>query len=556
MRTTDLFKFNRSSKRLNESLEKTFGTRINFEDFDTAKLEDARNKLRTQIHTARSESSFNEDLENETLTKAQFMHDAIVAELMDRQEHIVDTTVEEGDGSLESQVAQILKRFDENMNEIGGYGDPDQSKVVALLSQGDVEGAVEEVWYAYSDQDGGEIRNMDSYIEDLEADFADLAQGSEDEGGDTDDAYALASAGHGSDEDYGDFPESMEERIRDPEDWDEGNTEPPNNFAVYINGKKWKVFRGRGYYADDERERAHYYQLQDWARKKSAATGKKWEVSITGENPTESISTEGSHQADTTMKHIKNPTAGEKKAAKDIKPGTAGYKDRIDMLKSAEKDGRLKGESAPPTAKGERMVKHIKAGYAKDGKLTDKEKSIAYATAWKQHNKESVETGDDMTRLQEGEIQQASAIVTAKTMVDRVGRWIEELSGMENDTLLQLGDSIRDEMGQEQAKAFIEAVAPAIQQALETLKGTRDTLSSGVRSLASGEQPADMLGAEPGADMSAPAEPDAMNAEEPIPGVEDEFAAAEPAAGGMETAGREQRESIDRQSRLMKILAG
>jgi len=76
-------------------------------------------------------------------------------------------------------------------------------------------------------------------------------------------------------------------RRRDPEDWDEGNTEPPNNFAIYINGKKWKVFKGRGYYADDERERAHYYQLKDWARKKSEATGKKWEVSITGEPATD-----------------------------------------------------------------------------------------------------------------------------------------------------------------------------------------------------------------------------------------------------------------------------
>lgn len=52
--------------------------------------------------------------------------------------------------------------------------------------------------------------------------------------------------------------------------------------------------------------------------------------------------TEASHQAATTMKHVKNPTAGEKKAAKDIKPGVKGYKDRVDMLKSAEKDGRLK----------------------------------------------------------------------------------------------------------------------------------------------------------------------------------------------------------------------
>ncbi len=76
------------------------------------------------------------------------------------------------------------------------------------------------------------------------------------------------------------------ERIRDPEDWDEGNTEPPNNFAIYINGKKWKVFQGRGQYADDFREKQHYQQLKDWARKKSQDTGKKWEVYITGEAPT------------------------------------------------------------------------------------------------------------------------------------------------------------------------------------------------------------------------------------------------------------------------------
>lgn len=48
-------------------------------------------------------------------------------------------------------------------------------------------------------------------------------------------------------------------------------------------------------------------------------------------------------------------------------------------------------EKAPPGAKAERMVKHIKAGYSKDGKLTDKEKSIAFATAWKAHNKGKTE---------------------------------------------------------------------------------------------------------------------------------------------------------------------
>ena len=56
-------------------------------------------------------------------------------------------------------------------------------------------------------------------------------------------------------------------------------------------------------------------------------------------------------------------------------------------------------EVAPPGAKAERMVKHIKKSYSKDGELTDKEKSIAYATAWKHKNKmkkEEVELSEKM----------------------------------------------------------------------------------------------------------------------------------------------------------------
>lgn len=53
-----------------------------------------------------------------------------------------------------------------------------------------------------------------------------------------------------------------------------------------------------------------------------------------------------SHQAKTTMKHIKNPTQGEIEASKHMKSGTAGYADRIAMLKSAEARGALKKEEA------------------------------------------------------------------------------------------------------------------------------------------------------------------------------------------------------------------
>ena len=64
-------------------------------------------------------------------------------------------------------------------------------------------------------------------------------------------------------------------------------------------------------------------------------------------------------------------------------------------------DGTEMKEEAPKGAKYERMVKHIKKSYAKDGKLTDKEKSIAYATAWKHKNKKEeveIEEGAAWTR--------------------------------------------------------------------------------------------------------------------------------------------------------------
>jgi hypothetical protein len=51
-----------------------------------------------------------------------------------------------------------------------------------------------------------------------------------------------------------------------------------------------------------------------------------------------------SHQSKTTMKHISNPNAAEKKAAKDIKPGIKGVRDRLAMLQAAKARGALKNE--------------------------------------------------------------------------------------------------------------------------------------------------------------------------------------------------------------------
>jgi len=56
-----------------------------------------------------------------------------------------------------------------------------------------------------------------------------------------------------------------------------------------------------------------------------------------------------SHQASTTMKHISNASPALKKAAKDIKPGVAGYRDRVDMLKA----GGVKEETVDESLLGQ-----------------------------------------------------------------------------------------------------------------------------------------------------------------------------------------------------------
>lgn len=180
---------------------------------------------------------------------------------------------------------------------------------------------------------------------------------------------------------------------------------------------------------------------------------------------------------------------------------------------------------------------------------------------------------DDSEEITEGATDKAGAVVTAKTMVDRFTRWIEEIAGIENDTLLTLGDTIRDEMGQDQAKAYLEAVAPAIETALNALKSSREVLATGVRSLTGDVQPAELLGkgqdgmdmgqempGEPGMEPEMPGEMSPDGEIEPGMADElntepDEFAVSEPAIGGADAEGRAKRESIQFSSNILRILS-
>jgi hypothetical protein len=85
-------------------------------------------------------------------------------------------------------------------------------------------------------------------------------------------------------------------------------------------------------------------------------------------------------------KRFKTHTAG-KSYAKVHNLGFASSEYYFDKVK----DQSAVAEVAPPGARAERMVKHIKKSLSKDGKLSDKDKAIAYATTWKAHNAGKVE---------------------------------------------------------------------------------------------------------------------------------------------------------------------
>ncbi len=166
----------------------------------------------------------------------------------------------------------------------------------------------------------------------------------------------------------------------------------------------------------------------------------------------------------------------------------------------------------------------------------------------------ALEERDDVTvaideaieTLSEGEEDKAELVMAAKDMVDRVTSWMEDTAEMQTESMLELADAIRDEMGSEQAEAFTASVKPALEAMYGVMETTRVTLTNGVGLLTGEGEPMDTMGAEePDMDMEPTVDGDAdMDMDMDAP-ADDDFGADDAAAGGEELGGREKRESID-----------
>jgi hypothetical protein len=140
--------------------------------------------------------------------------------------------------------------------------------------------------------------------------------------------------------------------------------------------------------------------------------------------------------------------------------------------------------------------------------------------------------------ITESEMAKSEAILAAKDMVDSIQDMLEKISKMQNEQLPALLDTIRDQIGTEQAETFKGTVGPLLQSLAQTLQQGRESADNAARGLA-GEgaaQPMDMgMGAGLGNEVPAAPMSD-LDGDEG-----DAFGAVDAAAGGDEELGRERR---------------
>lgn len=226
----------------------------------------------------------------------------------------------------------------------------------------------------------------------------------------------------------------------------------------------------------------------------------------------------------------------------------------LDVINQAISEKTLSPTEKSKKEKYFKGMKKVKGDFEK--RYGGRGEEVMHATATKMAKKESVEEAMELLKtvlseriLRESEEDKASIIMSAKDMVDRITGWIEDTASMQSEALLELLDSIRENMGSDVSNSFGDIVKPALSDLQSALETQRQALSSGLGILTGEESPA----------AASPEVPSSGASLEPEMGAEelptDEFSASAPAAGGTEVAGRAKRESIEYSRRIGQLLS-
>lgn len=133
--------------------------------------------------------------------------------------------------------------------------------------------------------------------------------------------------------------------------------------------------------------------------------------------------------------------------------------------------------------------------------------------------------------LKESEVQQAQVVLAAQDMVDKMQDMIEDSTEMQFKELPALVDSIKNQIGQEQAAQFNNDAQAALSGLVQNLQGSKQQLEQAL-GVVTGQGPVAMPGADAGmmpagGDMGLAGPPPG---EEEMPPAPEEMGAAAPAA--------------------------
>jgi len=486
---------------LNESLASRFGQRIKLEDYTLEQLQDARNKVRTKLSQVETTESFN-SVQSDAYQKSKLFVDVLNAEISER-ENIEEKSVSQAQQKA-AGAALAAKRGDIPKSEL-----EDASKEMMKMSTKDLEKFAGTKHKGLPDKKNESVvtegtAETKAKMKQIVSAFKPLTKGEK----------VVKAFSYKPGKEFASVPVIITENPKADEMY--------GPFASYIYSQKFGEMLHSYYHPDMEDAVSHAKtEIKDDAEQGNLdpAAGQQrlpFEAEFDRVPPEDHNDLD--YEGGMAMKQLST------------------INDAADELADC-----LKTDENLPEWVQKKIILAMSyidtaRDYMKSAKDVDQERSLGL---------ESV--------IREGAEESAELVMAAKDMVDRITGWMEDTAEMQTESMLELADSIRDEMGSEQSEQFVGSVKPSLESLYTALESTRASLTAGVGILTGTEEPAEPMGDEEMGDPEMEPTVDAeVDATEPA---DDEFAAAEPAAGGEEEADRPQRESIERSRHLGKILS-
>ena len=492
---------------LNESLAKTFGQRINVDAFTLEQLQDARNKIRTELSQIETNESFDSVLKDSDYQKKKMFLDVLNSAVADRESISEDNEADE-DNKMSTVNEKGAKPDYLDFDKDGDKKEPMKKALKDKKKKGPVkegDGIYHDCAKSFKHPKLGEcecIPGQHTLLEDGTVTHYDVKFKKDGKlyiakNVPIAEATDIVSEGH-------------------------------KHASKKTKSRKMKEGMGEDVFREIEGINDVYDELEQLNREKMGGSISEQldnmrqhiegMYKLLDKYKSENMSTRNISKMD----EGKNPTKAH--VMKMVKDGKS-EKEMMDMHSDADKD-KLKA-----------MIKDCK----KEMKENKDQGKVIIENYFKS--------------LIEGEEDKAEIVMAAKDMVDRITSWMEDTAEMQAESMLELGDAIRDELGVSQSESYIQTVKPSLESLYAALEVTRGALTSGVAKLTGEEDPAQMMGDEAGAEPAVDADMEpSMDAEEPaVPA--DDFDASEPAAGGEDEAGRAKRESIELSLKLGQILS-